>query len=145
MHHLHERKKFSVADLLGPSFFLEQLQLIHVKQKQLLPQDLFAKWTHDDQIKLKPVQCLGKRETALPQPKDECHPCLAHFGNHQFPIRNDKEVEKNFVKKLETFLFDAVQPIQIPVEKPITKTAKTLIQQFLSDADNEDRVQRRKS
>ena len=42
-------------------------------------------------------------------------------------------------------MFDAVQPIQVPVIKPITKTAKKLIQQFFSDADIEDPVGRRKS
>ena len=78
--------------MLSPSFFLEQLQLIHVKQKQTPPQDLFAKLTHDDQIKLKPVQYLGKRKTAFPSLKDDCHPYLAHFRNHQLPIRKDKEV-----------------------------------------------------
>ena len=87
--------------------------------------------THDDQIKLKPVQFLVKRETALPSLKDDCHPSLAHLGKHQFPIRNDKEVEKNVVETLESFLFDAVQPIQVPVKKPITKIAKTLIKLFL--------------
>ena len=81
--------------------------------------------THDDQIKLKPVQYLVKRETALPSLKDDCHLSLALFGIHQFPIRNDKEVEKKVVKTLEPFLFDAVQPIQVPVKKPITKKAKT--------------------
>ena len=116
--------------MLGRSFFLEQPQLIDVKQKQLPPRVLFAKLTHDDQIKLKPLQYLVKRETALPLLKDNCHPCLAHFGNHQFTIRKDKEVEKNVVKTLESFLFDAVQPIQVPVIKPITKNARTLIQQF---------------
>ena len=86
--------------------------------------------THDDQIKLKPVQYLVKRETALPSLKIDCHLSLALFGNHQFPIRNEKEVEKNVVKTLESFLFDAVQPIQVPVNKPITKNAKTLIKLF---------------
>ena len=42
-------------------------------------------------------------------------------------------------------MFDAVQPIQVPVIKSITRNAKTLIQQFFSDADNEDPVRRRKS
>ena len=86
--------------------------------------------THDDQIKLKPVQYLVERETAHPPLKDDCHPCLALLGNNQFPIRNDKEVEKNVVKTLESFLFDAVQPIQVPVKKPITKNAKTVIKLF---------------
>ena len=100
--------------------------------------------THDDQIKLKPVQYLVKRETALPSLKDDCHLSLALFGNQQFPIRNDKEVEKNVVKILESSLFDAVQPIQVPVKKPITKNAKTVIELFLSNTDNVDPVGRRK-
>ena len=66
-------------------------------------------------------------------------------GNHQFPIRNDKEVEKNAVKTLESFLFQALQPIQVPVKKPITKNAKKLIKLFFSNTDNEDPVGRRKS
>ena len=90
-HYLQERKNFSVADLLSRSFFLEQLQLIHVKQKQLPPQVLFATLTHDDQIKLKSVQYLVKRETALPSLEDDCHPGLAHFGKDQFPIGNHNE------------------------------------------------------
>ena len=32
LHCLHERKNFAVADLLGRSFFQEQLQLNHVKE-----------------------------------------------------------------------------------------------------------------
>ena len=101
--------------------------------------------THDDQIELKPVQYLVKRETALPSLKDVCHLKLALFGNHQFPIRNDKEVLKNVVKTLQSFLFDAVQPVQVPVKKPITKNAETLIELFFSKTDNEDPVGRRKS
>ena len=100
--------------------------------------------THDDQIKPKLVQYLVKRETALPSLKDDCHPCPAHFGNHQFPIREDKEVEKNTVKTMESLLFDAGQPIQVPSKKPITRNAKTLIQKIFSDAGNEDAVERRK-
>ena len=46
---------------------------------------------------------------------------------------------------METFLFDAVQPIQVPVKKPITKKAKTFIKLFFSNTDNEDPVGRRKS
>ena len=101
--------------------------------------------THDDQIKLKPVQYLVKRETALPSLKTDCHLSLALFGNHQFTIRNDEEVEKNVVKTLESFLFDAVQPIQVPVKKPITKNAKKLIELSFSNTDNKDPVGRRKS
>ena len=101
--------------------------------------------TNDDQIKLKPVHYLVKRETALPPLKDDCHPCLALFGNQYFPIPNDKEVEKNVVKLLESFFFDAVQPIQVPVKKPITKNAKTSTKLFFSKADKENPVGRRKS
>ena len=101
--------------------------------------------THYDQIKLKPVQYLVKRETALPPLKDDCHSCLAFLGNHQFPIRKDKEVEKNVVKTLGSFLFDAVQPFPIPVKKPITKNAETLTKLFFSKTDNEDLFGRRKS
>ena len=124
--------------------FPEQLQLIDVKQKQLPPQILFATLTHDDQIKFKPVHCLVKQETVLPSLKDDCHSGPAHFGNHQFPIREDKEVEKNTVKTMESLLFDAGQPIQVPCKKPITRNAKTLIQKIFSDAGNEDAVERRK-
>ena len=92
-----------MADLLSRSFFLEQLQLSHVKQKQLAPQVLFATPTLDDQIKLYSVQFLVKRETALPSLKDDCHPSPSHLGNHQFPIRSDKEVEKNVAQTPESF------------------------------------------
>ena len=93
--YLHERKSFSVADLLSRSFFQEQLQLNHVKE-QLPPQILFTTLTHDDQIKLKSVQWLFKHETVLPSLKDDCHPGLAHFGNHQFP---DDDNRKKLVEK----------------------------------------------
>ena len=100
--------------------------------------------THDDQIKLKPVQYLVKRETALPSLKDDCHLCLALSGNHQFAVRK-KVVGKNVVKTLEPFLFSAVQPTQVPsVKKPITRNAKPLFQQFFSNTDDEDPVGRRK-
>ena len=83
--------------MLSHSFSQEELQLNHVKHKQLPPQVLFATLTHDDQIKHKPVNCLVKHETVLPSLKDDCHPGLAHFGNDQFPIRKDKEGEKKLL------------------------------------------------
>ena len=86
-----------------------------------------------------------KRETALHSLKDDCHPCLAHFGNDQFPIGNDNEGENIVTETLISLPFDAVQPTQVPFKEPITKTAKTLIQQFFSDADKEDAVGGRKS
>ena len=142
---LNHRNPFSVADKLSCSFLQEELQLNLVKHKQLPPQVLFATLTHDDQIKLKRVNCLVKQETVLPPLKDDCHPGLAHFRNDQFPFGNDNEVKKIVVKTMESFLFDAMQPIQVPVNKPITKNAKTLIEQFFSDAENEDPLGRRKS
>ena len=100
--------------------------------------------THDDQIKLNPVQWLFKHETVLPSLKDGCHPGLAHFGNHHFPVRL-KVVGKNVVKTLEPFLCGAVQPIRVSsVKKPITRNAKPLFQQFFSDTDDEDPVGRGK-
>ena len=44
--------------MLIRSFIQEELQLNHVKQKQLPPRVLFATLTHDDQINFKPVHCL---------------------------------------------------------------------------------------
>ena len=143
-HYLYERKKFSVAEILIRSFIQEQLQLSHVKHKQLPPQVLLPTLTHDDQIKFKPVHCLFKQETVLGSLKDDCHPGLAHFRFDQFPIGNDNEGEKNVIETLDPFSVDAVQPLQVPFKKPITRNAKTLIQQFFSGADNEDPVGRRK-
>ena len=144
-HNLHERKKFSVADILIRSFIQEQPQLSHVKHKQLPPQNLVATLTHGDQIKFKPLHCLVKQEIVLHSLKDDCHPDLTFIRNDQFPFGNDNEVETNVVKTMESFLFDAVQPIQVAVKKPITKNAKTLIKLFFSNTDNEDPVGLRKS
>ena len=83
---------------------------------------------------------LSKNETVLPSLKNDCHPSLALSGNDQFPPRDDNEGEKFVIKTLDSFSFDAVHPIQVPIKKPITKNAKTLIQQFFSGVDNEDPV-----
>ena len=48
------------------------------------------------------MQYLVERETVLPSLKDDCHPGLAHFGNHHFHVRK-KVVEKIVVKTLEPF------------------------------------------
>ena len=79
-------------------FFPEELQLNHVKHKQLPPQVLFETLTRDDQNKLKPVHFLFKRETILPSLKNHCHPGQAHFGKDQFPTRGDNEGEKMLFK-----------------------------------------------
>ena len=93
----------------------EELQLNHIKHKQFPPQVLFETLTHDDQMKLKLVHYLVEHETVLPSLKDDCHPGLADFRHDQFPIRNDNEREKNIIKTLDSFSFDAVQPIQVPI------------------------------
>ena len=100
--------------MLIRSFIQEELKLNHVKHKQLRPQFLLATLTHDDQIKLKTLNCLVKHETVLPSLKDDCHSGLAHFGNDQFLIGFDNEGENNVIKTLDCFSFDAVQPIQVP-------------------------------
>ena len=126
-----KEKNFSVADMFSRSFFLEQLQLIELKQKQLPPQVLFATLTHDDQIKFKTVNCLVKHETVLPSLKDDCHSGLAHFGNDQILIGIDNEGEYKVIKTQDSFSFYAVQSIQVrSVKKPITEKTTPLFQQI---------------
>ena len=95
-------------------------------------------------MKLKLVYYLVEHETVLPSLKDDCHPALADFRHDQFPIRNDNEKEKNVIKTLDSFSFDAVQPIQVPIKKTFPKNAILLIQRFFPDTDNEDPVGKRK-
>ena len=92
----------------------------------------------------KPVHCLVKHETVLRSLKDDCHPGPAHIGKDQFLFGNDNEGEKIVIKTLDSFSFDAVQPIQVPIKKPITNSVQLLIKQFFSDTDSEDPVGRRK-
>ena len=61
-----------------------------------------------------------------------------------FPTRDDNEGGKNVIKTLDSFSFDAVQPIQVPIKKPTSKNAKLLIQQFFPGTDNEDPVGKRR-
>ena len=91
-------------------------------------------------MKLKLVHYLFKHETVLPSLKNDCHPGPPHFGKDQFPTRDDNQREKNVIKTLDSFSFDAVQPIQVPIKKPTSKNAKLLIQRFFPDIDNEDLV-----
>ena len=124
--------------------FQEELQLNHIKHRQIPPQVLFATLTHDYQTKLELVHYLFEHETVLPSLKDDCYPGLADFRHDQFPIRKDNEREKNVIKTLDSFSFHAVQPIQVPFKKPTSKNAKLLIQRFFPDTDNEDPVGKRK-
>ena len=126
--YIHDRKKISVADLLSRYFFQEQLQLNHVNEI-ITSASSFCSIDNDDQIKPKSVPWLFKHETVIPSLKDDCHPGLAHFGN-QLPIRNDKEVVKSVVKTLESFLFDAVQPIQVPIKNQSRKMLKRYANYF---------------
>ena len=117
--------------MLSRSFIQEELQLNHVKHKQLPSRVRFATLTHDDQIKFKPVNCLVKHETVLPSLKDDCHSGLAHFGNDQILIGIDNEGEYKVIKTQDSFSFYAVQSIQVrSVKKPITEKAKPLFQKF---------------
>ena len=81
-------------------------------------------------MKLKPVHNFFKNESVLPSLKIDCHPGLAQFGNEQFPTRDDNKGEKNVIKSLDSFSFDAVHPGNVPFKKRSMKNAKTLIQQF---------------
>ena len=81
-------------------------------------------------MKLKPVHYFFKNESVLPSLKNDCHPGLAHFGNEQFPARDDNKEEKNVIKCLDSFSFDAVHPENVSFKKRSMKNAKTLIQQF---------------
>ena len=83
--------------MLSRSFFTRRTATESSKTQTITSQVLFATLTHDDQIKLKPVNCLVKHENVLPSLKDDCHPGLAHFGNDQFPIRKAKEGEKRLL------------------------------------------------
>ena len=76
---------------------------------------------HDDQKKLKPVHYSIKHGTVLPSLKDDCHPGLADFRHDQFPIRDDIEAEKNVIKTLDSFSFDALHPIQVPIKNQSQK------------------------
>ena len=110
--------------MLSRSFFQKELQLNHVKHKQVPAQVLFATLTHDDQMKLKPVNYLVKHETVHLSLKDDCYPGLAHFRNDQFPTRDDNEAKKNVVKTLDFFSFVAVHPVQVPLKNKGRKMLK---------------------
>ena len=75
-------------------------------------------------MKLKPVHCFFKKETVLAPLKNDCHPGLARFRNGQFLTRDDNEAEKNVIKTMNFFSFDAVHPVKVPFKKPSTKNLK---------------------
>ena len=124
--------------MLSLSFTQKDLQMIHLKDMQLLHQIHFATVTHDYQIK--PVHSLVKHEIVLPSQKDDCHLILAEFGNNQFSIRNNDPGANIIVKPVDSFSLEAVKPIQSQYKKPIKKNTKTLIQQYaiLNDTDTTD-------
>ena len=71
------------------------------------------------------MHCLVKHETVLPSLKDDWHPGSTLIGKDQFLIENDNEGVKFVNKTLDSFSFDAVQPIQVPFKKPIKNSAQT--------------------
>ena len=72
-------------------------------------------------MKLKLVHYLVEHETVLPSLKDDCHPGLAQFGKDRFPNCDDNEGEKNVNKTLDSFSFDALHPIQVPIKNQSRK------------------------
>ena len=95
-------KNFSVADMLSRSFTKAELQLNHLKHKQLPPQIDFA--LLQDNI-LKPVHYLIKHEEILPHQKHDSHPILADYGTDQFSIRINDKGNDIVVKLLQSFSF----------------------------------------
>ena len=58
----------------------KELQQNQIKDKQLPPQFVFSKLTHENQIK--PVHDLVKQVTVLPSQKDDCLSILADSGKN---------------------------------------------------------------
>ena len=75
-----------------------ELELNHLKHKQLLPQISFATVAQD--IQINHVQSLVNLETNFPSQKDACHQNLADFGNDNFSIRANDKGEKILLKPL---------------------------------------------
>ena len=140
-------KNLSVPDWLSRSFTKAQLQINHLKHKQLPPQIDFA--VLQDDSTLKPVHYLIKHEEDLPHQKNDSHPIFAEYGTDQFSIRiNDKE-NYIIVKPLTSFLFKFVTPFQTNFKAPIKKNNKKLHKQSLLlnntdlTSDDEDHIHTR--
>ena len=107
-------KNLSVADMLSRSFTKAELQLNHLKHKQLPPQIDFALLQDNT---LKPVHYLIKHEEILPHQKHDSHPILADYGTDQFSIRINDKRNDIVVKPLQSFSFKS----KILLFKPSSK------------------------
>ena len=121
-------KNLSVADMLSRSFKEAELQLNHLKHKQLPPQIDFALLQDGT---LETVHYLIKHEEILPHQKHDSHPILADCGTDQFSIRINDKGNDIVVKPLQSFSFKSITPFQTKNKTPIKKNNKTLHQQFL--------------
>ena len=117
-------KNLSVADILSRSFTKAELQLNHLKHKQLPPQIDFALLQNGT---LKPVHYLIKHEEILPHQKHDSHPILADYGIDQFSIRINDKGNDIVVKPLHSLSFKSVTHFQTKFKTPIKKTTKLSI------------------
>ena len=127
-------KNLSVADMLSRSFTKAELQLIHLKHKQLPPRIDFALLQNGT---LKPVHYLIKHEEILAHQKHDSHPILADYGTDQFSIRINDKGNDIIVKPLQSVSLKSITPFQTKFKTPMKKDNKTLHQQslLLNDTD----------
>ena len=142
-------KNFSSGDKLSPlkcigklnllkaqshSFTKAELQINHLKHKQLPPQIDFAILQNST---LKPVHNVIKHEEVLPHQKHDSHPIIADYGTDQFSIRINDKGNGIIVKPLNSFSFKSVIPFQTKLKTPVKKNNKSLHLQslLLNDTD----------
>ena len=90
------------------SLYLTRKQL---PLKQIFPQSHSVTLTFEYQIKL--AQYSVEQETIPPSQKEDCRPILVHFENYHLSNFIDDEKEKILSKPLDSFSFEAVEPVQI--------------------------------
>ena len=127
-------KNLTVADMLSRTFTKEQLQVHHLRHKQLPPQIGFS-IMEDNQ--LKPVHFLVKHEEIKYNQKNDCHPILADYGDDQFSIRINNKGEDVHIKPLDSFSFQSMVPFESKYKKTTKNQTKSLLQQstILNDTD----------
>ena len=110
--------------MLSHSFTKAELQLNHLKHKQLPPKNDFALLQNGTLI---PVLYLIKHEEILPQQKHDSYPLLDDYGTDQFSIRINDKGNDIIVKPSQSFSFKAITPFQTKFKTPIKKTIKPFI------------------
>ena len=116
-------KNLTVADMLSRTFTKEQLQVHHLRHKQLPPQIDFS-IMEDNQ--LKPVHYLVKHEEIKYNQKNDCHPILADYGDDQFSIRINNKGEDIHIKPLDSFSFQSMVPFESKYKKTTKNQTKSL-------------------